>query len=154
MRIGVVAEEMAVNDFRRPATADGERIADDRPLRLAKQAQNLPEIVNEACDDEPARLIRRPDGFCRLQRVFYLREVDVGIAVVDERVEKLERSPDRHRLSTQSQIFLFLREHERERLPRVVQRIELLDARPRVAVVPELAGRFRNVWTIQVVVSP
>ena len=124
---------MAVHDFRRPATADGERVADDRPLRLAEQAQNLPEIVNEACDDEPARPIRGPDRFGRLQRVFYLREVDVGIAVVHERVEIFERLPTPSSSSIQRQIFLFLREHELERLPRVVERIELLDARPRVA---------------------
>ena len=89
--------------------------------------------MNEAGDDEPARLIGGADGFGRLQRVLDLREVDVGIAVVDERVEEVERLPDRQRLAIERQILALLLEHEVERLMRVVERVELLDARPRVA---------------------
>ena len=106
------ANRLRVDDLRRPAATHRERVADDRPLRLAEQAENLAEVVHQAGDDEPARLVGGADGFGGLHRVLDLREIDVGIAVVDERVEKVERLPHRHRLAVERQVFALLREHE------------------------------------------
>src|ERR1700740_1658971 len=52
IRIGrkVFAEDNLV----RPRAADGESVANDRPLRLAVKAENLAEIVNEAGENHPA----------------------------------------------------------------------------------------------------
>ena len=98
--------------------------------------------MNEAGHDEPPRLIGGADGFGRLHRVLDLREVDVGIAVVDERVEEVERFPDGQRLAVERQVVALLLEHEPERLICVVEGVELLDARPRVRVVPKLVNRL------------
>ena len=62
----------------------GKCVADDCPLRLAPEAQDLPEIVNQTGGDEPARLVRTPDRLRGLQRVLDLREIDVRVAVVHE----------------------------------------------------------------------
>ena len=96
-RVGIVLEELGVDDLVGEGAADRERVADDRPLRLAVEAQNLAEVVDQAGDDEPARLVRAADRLGRLQRVLDLREVGVRIAVVDERVQEVERLPDGHR---------------------------------------------------------
>ena len=94
--------------------------------------------MDEAGDDEPARLVGGADRLGRLHRVLDLREVDVRIAVVDERVEEVEGFPDGQRLAVERQVLALLLEHEGERLVRVVERVELLDPRPGMRVVPEL----------------
>jgi len=45
--------------------ARAERVADDRPLRLAPQAENLSKVVDQARQDEPARVpvFADADGF-------------------------------------------------------------------------------------------
>jgi len=56
-------------------------------LRLAELAEHLAEIVDEAGRDHPARLVRAPCHFRRLQRVIHLRERRVRIALVDDVIE-------------------------------------------------------------------
>src|SRR6185436_2794185 len=68
-----------------------------------------------------------PDRLGRLERVFDLREVHIRVAVVHERIEELERFPDRHSLATERQIVLLLRADEIERLMRVIQAVEFSD---------------------------
>ena len=141
---GLCGEELAVHDLRRPAAADREGVADDGPLRLAEQAQDLAEVVDQAGDDEPARPVGGADRLGRLQRMLDLREVDVGIAVVDQRVQVLQRLPHRHRPAVQRQVVALLLQDEVERLVRVVLEVELRDALVGVLVVPELVDRFRQ----------
>ena len=133
-----------VDDLRRPAAADRKGVADDGPLRLAEQAQHLAEVVDEAGEDEPARLAVGANGLGRLQRVLDLGEVDVGIAVVDQRVEVLQRLQHRHRPAVQRQVVALLPEDEVERLVRVVQAVELRDPLVGVLVVAELVDRLRQ----------
>ena len=71
----------------------------------------------------------RADRFRGLQRVLDLREVGVGIAVVHQRVQEVERLPDVHLPPVERQVLALLRPHEIERLVRVVQAIELFNPR-------------------------
>ena len=141
--VGVVHEELAVHDLRRPAAADREGVADDGPLRLAEQAQDLAEVVDQAGDDEPARPVGGADRLGRLQRVLDLGEVDVGIAVVDQRVQELERLEHRHRPAVQRQVVALLLQDEVQRLVGVVLEVELRHALVGVLVVAELVDRLR-----------
>ena len=125
--VGIQREVLRVDAGARELAADRERVADDRPLRLAVQAQDLAEVVDQAGDDEPAGLVGATNRLGGLQRVLDLREVDVRIAVVDERVEELERFPHRHPLAAERQIVPLLPAHEIERLVRVIQAVEFLD---------------------------
>ena len=96
--------------------ADRERIPDYRPLRFAEMAEQLSQVVDQAGDDQPAWLPGAAHRLCGLQRVFDLREVHVGIAVVDERVEKLERLPHVHARAVERQVLGLFRQDEVERL--------------------------------------
>src|SRR5688572_21532217 len=118
--IRIVPKEVAENDFRRPAAAHGKGVADDRPLRLSKETQDLAQVVHQAGHDEPAWLIGRANGLGGLHRMLDLREVDVGVAVVDKGVEKVERFPDGHGLAVQRKVLALFGTHERERLLRMV----------------------------------
>ena len=107
-----------------------------------KRQQDLAEIVDEAGHDEPARLAGRADRFRRLQRVLDLGEVDIRVAVVHEHVQVVQRLPDGHRPATPGQVLALLSEHEVQRLIRVIERIELFDARVRMRVVTKLIDGF------------
>jgi hypothetical protein len=72
-----------------------------------------------------------------------LREVDVGIAVVNERIQIVEGFPHGQRLAIERQILALLLEDEAERLVRVVERVELLDPGTGMRVVPKL---FDGLW--------
>ena len=76
--------------------------------------------MDEAGDDEPARAVGGADRLGRLQRVLDLREVDVRVAVVDQRVQELERLEHGHPSAVQRQIVPLLPEDEVQRLVRVV----------------------------------
>ena len=110
-------------------------------MRLAEEAEDLAEVVDEAGDDEPARLIGGANGLGRLHRVLDLGEIDVRIAVVNECIEEVERLPYGQRLALQPQVLALLLEDEGEGLVRMVERVELLDPRPGMRVVPELVNR-------------
>ena len=72
-----------------------------------------------------------------------LREVDVRVAVVDDGVEELQRVPDAMPLPVARQVVGLLREHEVERLVRVVEAVELLHRVARLGgEVPELLRGF------------
>src|SRR5439155_9226095 len=94
--VRVVREELREHDLVRKRTTDRERIADDRPLGLAEQAQNLTEVMNQTGQNEPARVSVAANRFRHLQEVLDLTETDVGVAIIHERVEELHRLPDAH----------------------------------------------------------
>jgi hypothetical protein len=121
-------------------------------LRFAVEAQDLAEIVDEARDDEPARLVRAPDGFRGLQGVLDLREVHVRIAVVHQRVEELERFPHGHALPAERQVVRLFVPHEIERLVGVIQAVEFLDGVSGFGrEVSEVRGVFSgNHWRLSV----
>ena len=81
--IRIVGEELGKDDFVRIRAADRERITDHGPLRLAVQAENLAQVVDQTGQDEPARMAVAANGFGRLQAVLDLREVGIGVAIVD-----------------------------------------------------------------------
>ena len=125
---------------------DRERVTDDRPLRLAPEAEDLAEIVNQAGGDEPARLVGPADGLGRLHRVLDLGEVDVGVAVVDERVQVLQGLPHAHRPAVEREVLALLPEDELHRLVRVVLPVELAHGGPLFGgKVPERFARLRLV---------
>jgi len=80
--------------------------------------------------------------------VLDLPEVEVGIAVVHERVHVLERLPHRHAPLVECLVLALLRAHEVERLVGVVQPVQLVDGRAGAfAVVAEtllLRGRAHH----------
>ena len=51
--VGVVGEELGEDDLLGISASHGEGIADDGPLRLAEQAKDLAQVVDQADDDEP-----------------------------------------------------------------------------------------------------
>src|SRR5215467_2697172 len=84
--IGICPEEFRENNIGRIGAADGEGITYDGPLRLAIQAENFSEIVQETRENEPARMTVFANCFGSLKQVFDLGEVGVGIALVNEAV--------------------------------------------------------------------
>src|SRR4029453_19481601 len=97
--------------------------APDPPLRLAKQTQDLAQIVNQTGEDEPPWMAVSANCLCRLHQVFDLAEIGIGIAVIHERVEKLHRLPHAHPPFSQRQILALLLPDEIERLIAVIQPI-------------------------------
>ena len=67
-------------------------------------------------------------GLGGLQQMLDLGEIGVGIAVVDQRVEKLGRLPDGLLAPGQAEVLLFLAQHVVDGLVLVVQAVELGDA--------------------------
>ena len=64
-----------------------------------------------------------------LHQVFDLRQVGVGVTVVDQRVEELHRLPDPHLAMVLAQVLPLFRSDEVERLMAVIQPVELADGR-------------------------
>src|ERR1043166_2528343 len=81
LRVGIVFEEILEHDAVGVAATDRERIAYDGPLRLAIKAKNFSEVVNETCENKPARLSIATNLLRGLQQVFELRHVRVRVAV-------------------------------------------------------------------------
>ena len=71
-RIGVGTEEFRIHDPVRPRASYGESIANHCPLRLAEQAQDLAQVVNQPGENEPARMAVAPDRLGGLQQVLDL----------------------------------------------------------------------------------
>src|SRR5215472_11540521 len=65
------------DNFGRVGTADGKCVPYHCPLRLTIQAEDLTEVVNEARENEPARVAIFSNRFSRLQQVLDLRQVGV-----------------------------------------------------------------------------
>src|SRR5258706_8932729 len=101
--VRVVREKTVKHNLVRVGRADWKSVADHGPLRLAEQAQNLAEIVNHSREDEPARMSVAADLLRGLQQVIELREIGVGVAVINERVQELHRLPDAHLAPLQGQ---------------------------------------------------
>ena len=112
LRIRIGGEEFAVDDLRRIGTAGRKRVADHRPLRLAEEAQHLAQVVDEAGQHHPVRLPVRAHRLRRLQQVVDLRQRDVRVGIVDQRVEVVERLPPRHFAAVEAQVVGLLRDDE------------------------------------------
>ena len=122
---GFSREELVVNDALVEPAADGKRVADHRPLRLAVQAQHFAEVVQQAGQHEPVFMPIGPNRFGGLQQVLKLIELDIGIGVVDQRVEKVERFEDAHPPAVEAEIRVALLADEFERLMAVILPVEL-----------------------------
>src|SRR5947199_6535750 len=72
--VGIFGKELVEDDFIRPAAADRKRIADHRPLWLAKEAKNLPQVVNQSCKNEPAGMAILANLLRGLQEMLQLRK--------------------------------------------------------------------------------
>ena len=73
-----------------------ERIAHNRPLRFAKQAKHLTHIVQETRQDKPVGMTVGANGLGGLKQMLKLIQLDIGVRIVDQRVQELHGSPDRH----------------------------------------------------------
>src|SRR5215475_12049919 len=78
VRVG--GEKFRKNNLLGISTAHGKRISDHGPLRLAVKTQHFPEIVDEAGENEPARMAVFANCFGGLQQVLDLRQVRIRIA--------------------------------------------------------------------------
>ena len=134
---GFEREELVVDDPLIEPAADGKRVADHRPLRLAIQAQHFAQIVHEAGQYEPVLMPVGPNRLRRLQQVLKLIELDIGIGIVDQRVEKIERVENAHPPAIEAEIRIALLADEFERLAGVVLLVELAHGLARgIVVVP------------------
>ena len=104
-------------------------VAHHGPLRLAPEAKDLPEVVNEAREDEPAWMAVLADLLGRLEQMFELRKVRVRIAVIDQRVEKFQCLPHSHLAALTGKKLAPLFLDEIERLVAVIETIKLAHAR-------------------------
>src|SRR5262249_47595325 len=127
--IGVIGEELREDDPVREATADREGIADDCPLRLTQEAENLAEIVDQACQNEPACVSVGPDRFGGLHEVLDLAQLRIRVAFIDQRVEEFHRLPDSHDPMVSSQILALFLLDEVKSLKAMVEAIELAHRR-------------------------
>ena len=93
----------------------------------------LPKIVDQPGEHEPIGVAGGADRFGRLQQMLQLRELDVRIGIIDQRVEIIERFEDAHLPAVELQELALLRLHEVVRLMAVILAIELADG---------LAGRI------------
>ena len=71
--VRIVLEELGIHDLVGVSTADREGVADHRPLRLAEEAEDLAEVVDQAGEDEPARVAVAADCLGGLEQVLDLR---------------------------------------------------------------------------------
>ena len=139
LAVGIVPEELGEDDLVGVAAADRERVADDRPLRLAEEAEDLAQVVDQPGQDEPAGMAVGADRLGGLHQVLDLRQLGIGVAVVDQGVEELHRLPDPHHPMVLGQVLPLLRPDEVERLIAVIQPVELADGRADVR--PVIAER-------------
>jgi hypothetical protein len=128
-------EELGVDDARVEGAAHRKGVADHGPLRLAEAAEHLAEVVHEAGEHEPARSARGAQRFGRLERVVELRELEIGVGLVDQLRERGEGAEHAHPAPPQREVGLEPPAHEVDGLPRVVRAIELAHARAGVRVV-------------------
>src|SRR5579859_3834633 len=85
--------------------------------------------------DHPARQIVAAHRFRGLQKMLDLGEVGIGIAVIDQLIEKLRRFPDRLLALLQAEIFGFLAQNVIEGHVSMVLPVELGDTRARLFVI-------------------
>src|ERR687888_988645 len=75
--IGIVLEQIRINDPIRVSATDGKGIADDCPLRLAEETQHFAQIVDKPGQNEPARMAILANGLGGLERVIDLAQIDI-----------------------------------------------------------------------------
>jgi len=120
------------------AATNRKRIADDCPLRLAVEAKDFAEIMNQPGENEPARMAIAPDLFGGLEEMIELGKVRVGIAIVHQRIQIFQRFPDAHLASIQSEELLSLGLNEVVGLVLMIQPVKLPDGWARIDfVVPK-----------------
>ena len=76
-----------------------------------------------------------PNGFRGLQVVLNLRKIGIGITLVHQCVEIIQRLPDAHRAALLRQVLLLFLAHEIHGLMRVVEPVELAHPGRRSVVV-------------------
>ena len=135
LAVGVRLEESGKDDLVGVGASRREGVPHHRPLRLPPEAKNLAKVMNQAGQDEPARMAVAADLLRRLKEVLELGKICVGIAVIDQLVEILHRLPDPHGAAIQPQEFLPLRFYELMGLVQVVQAVELPNRRTGVGLV-------------------
>ena len=92
--VGVGGEKFRENNLIGIRAAHGEGVADDSPLRFAIETENFAKIMHEASEHHPIRVAVFANGFGRLKEMLNLRQVGIGIAIVDQRVEVLGLVPN------------------------------------------------------------
>src|SRR6266850_4237758 len=78
--VGIVGEKLMKNNPVRPGAADGKRVADHGPLRFAKEAENLAQVMDQPGEDKPSWVAVLADLLRRLKQVFELGQVGVRVA--------------------------------------------------------------------------
>ena len=124
---GFVGEKLAVHDAVVKCAADGKRVAHHGPLRFTKQAQHFAQVVNQPGEHEPIGVPGGADRLGRLQQMLQLREFDIGVRVIDQRIEIIERLEDAHLTAVEFQKLALLALDEVVRLKPVILAIELAD---------------------------
>src|SRR5438309_1911108 len=70
--VRIFGEELRENDLPGVRATGGKCVAHHRPLRLAPQAENFPQIMHETGEDHPARLAVHAKLLRSLKQVFEL----------------------------------------------------------------------------------
>src|SRR5258708_7015696 len=94
------------NDLVGPGAANRKGVSDDSPLRFAIEAKDFAKIMNQAGENKPARVTVAADLFGGLKEVIELRKVCVGVAIVHERIQIVERFPNAHFTALERKEFL------------------------------------------------
>ena len=126
---GRYQEGKSEDQFRQYDATATPGVADDAPLGLAPKAKDLPEIVDETGEDEPAGMAVFADGFRGLEEVLDLGEIGVGIAFIDQGVEILGCLPDALLTFVEGEVLFFFGDDEVEGLEFVVVAVEGGDGR-------------------------
>lgn len=141
VEVGVLLELVREDDLLGELAAHRERVAHDSPLRLAPQREHLADVVQEAHEVHPVLIrVRCADALGRLEVVDRVGQRRVGVGVIDERVEELDRLPDRHLALVELEPPRVPPLHKVHRLADVHLQVRALDERLalRVRVVAEL----------------
>ena len=149
-------KKLMKHDPIRPGAPNRKGVSDHRPLRFAVEAKNLSQIMNQAGQDKPTRMPVLADVLGGLEQMVQLREVRVGIAIIHERVQILQRFPHAHLPPFQRQELLSLALHKLMALVPVIQPVKLPHRRAGVRlIIPELllglGGRLEPVRHLSVV---
>ena len=96
LAVGIGLKELVEDNLIGIRTADRKSIADHGPLRLAMEAEDLANIVNQASQNEPARMPVSAYSLGSLQQMLNLCKVRVRVAVIDQRIEELHCLPNAH----------------------------------------------------------
>src|ERR1700746_2774950 len=85
--VGIGGEKFRKDNFAGVGATDGKSIAYDRPLRLAVEAEDFAEVVQEAGEDEPTGMAVFANGLGGLQQMFDLGEVGVRVAFIHKSIQ-------------------------------------------------------------------